>query len=156
MLLATGLHWHDLAIRLAPYRPTNLKEWFLHLNESRPQRILLLLIGIWIMQYFDLSLTLFAQQHGMLGEQNPIARQALRLGVVGAIVYKYTLMTAGSIVLFWYRRLAICECLLWGVFLSFVALSIHWQMCVAIFDSCWPAWMYCQAYLPSDMCQAPS
>lgn len=156
MLLASGLHWHDLTIRLAPYRPAALKHWFLHLHESRPQRIILLLIGIWIMQYFDLNLTLIAQQHGMLGEQNPIARQALRFGVLGVTVYKFSLMTAASIVLYWYRRLAISEYLLWGVFFSFVALSLHWQICVAIFDSCWPAWMYCQAHLPPDMCQAPS
>ena len=41
---------------------------------ARPHRVICLVMGIWLINGFDLALTLLAHEQGLLEEQNPVAR----------------------------------------------------------------------------------
>lgn len=125
------------------------------IGQSRPQRVALLLAAIWIMQYCDLRLTLFAHEHGMLGETNPIARRALDFGPAGAAVYKFALLCGATGVLLGLRRHRLTEYLLWAAVAVFIGLSFYWHACLAVCEDCWGQYTYCRMYLGSHLCQIP-
>jgi hypothetical protein len=125
------------------------------IGRSRPQRVVLLLAAVWIMQYVDLSLTLFAQEHGMLGETNPLARRVLAFGPAGLAAYKFGLMLCASGVLLWCRRRPLTEYLLWAACGLFLALSLYWCVCLSICEDCWGPYTYCRMYMAAQLCQVP-
>ncbi len=96
---------------------------------ARPRRVWLLMAAVWLMNGFDLVLTLHAHEQGLLTEANPVAHAALALGPVIVISFKIGLVGFGSLVLLHYRRRCLVECMAWMVTAVYLIVSIHWMQC---------------------------
>lgn len=96
---------------------------------SRCRRIWLLMAAVWLMNGFDLTLTLHAHAQGLLNELNPIAVHLLPLGPAVVTVFKITLVAFGSWILLHHRRHAWVEVLSWMVAGVYVGVSLRWMFC---------------------------
>ena len=94
---------------------------------ARPHRVICLLIGIWIFNAYDLTLTLWAHGHGVLFEENPIARQMLEWGVASLILYKIGLILIGSYPLLKLRHALATEVSALIIFLAYLVLAVQWS-----------------------------
>lgn len=92
----------------------------------RDRRFAWLLIGVWIVNCFDLELTLLAAQQRMLWEVNPVVGNLLPFGPKALMCYKFALLTFGSLILWRYRRYRIASLALWVVAIACVILSLVW------------------------------
>jgi len=101
-----------------------LADW---IAESRAHRVICLLVGIWILNAFDLTLTILAHQQGMLHEENPVAREFLRQGPVTISLYKLGLVLLGSYPLIRYRAARITELGALVVLVAYASLAMHWS-----------------------------
>lgn len=131
--------------------------WRARFRLARPRRILLLLIGVWIVQVFDLGFTLFAHRTGTLSELNPIGEWALQRGAPVVIAFKATLLLGGTVVLWRYRREYLSEALLWFVAGVCVALSVRWHQCIKIVADNWEdiQYMHVNNTVPARLPYAP-
>src|SRR5262245_33165253 len=73
-------------------------------DRARGRRLLLLLIGVWLVNLFDLGFTLVACQQRLMTELNPLAQYVMSWGTPALIVYKFVLVASGSAILWWQRR----------------------------------------------------
>jgi hypothetical protein len=85
-----------------------------------------LLIGVWVVNCFDLQLTLLAAQQRMLWELNPVVGHLLPFGPKALTCYKFALLAMGSLILWRYRSYRIAAAALWVVAISCVVLSLVW------------------------------
>lgn len=95
-------------------------------RERQDRRFVWLLIGVWIVNCFDLELTLLAAHQRMLWELNPVVGRLLPFGPKGLTCYKFALLGFGSLVLWRYRRHRVAVIALWIVAIACVALSLVW------------------------------
>ncbi|MHC4093476.1 MAG: DUF5658 family protein, partial [Planctomycetota bacterium] len=86
-----------------------LRRWLDALVASRARRVLCMLSGLWLINLFDLVLTLLAHAQGMLDESNPIARRLLPLGPEVVAAFKLLLVGGSSAVLIRFRTRFIAE-----------------------------------------------
>lgn len=96
---------------------------------ARSHRVICLILGIWLINAFDLIFTILSHEQGVLVEQNPFARKMLELGVASLVLYKIGLVLIGSYPLIKFRAARITE---WGtlvVFLSYATLAVRWSDC---------------------------
>ena len=96
---------------------------------ARSHRVICLILGIWLINAFDLVFTILSHEQGVLVEQNPLARKMLELGVASLVLYKIGLVLIGSYPLVKFRTARITE---WGtlvVFLSYATLAFRWSDC---------------------------
>ena len=96
---------------------------------ARAHRVVCLVLGIWLINAFDLILTILSHEQGVLVEQNPLARHMLELGVLSLILYKTGMVFIGSYPLLKFRTARITE---WGtlvILLSYATLAIRWSNC---------------------------
>jgi len=101
--------------------------------ESRAHRVICLVIGIWLLNAFDLALTLMADQHGLLYEENPVARQMLAYGPLSIVLYKAGMVMIGSYPLLKFRKVRITELGAFVVLFAYAILAVHWQECVDLY-----------------------
>ncbi len=88
---------------------------------------MLLLFGTWLLSVFDLAFTLAARSMNVLIEMNPIAGWVLEHhGDWAVVVYKVTLMAAGTAILVVYRQRKCAESAAWFLILVYSLLSVHW------------------------------
>lgn len=100
----------------------------------RGRRICLLVAAIWMMNAFDLFMTLHAHGHGLLAETNPIARYLLVLGPPALALFKILFAGFGGCVLLWNRHHALAEYMAWlaaGVNLS---VAVRWMSCYEFYQ----------------------
>src|SRR5262245_1992976 len=83
-------------------------------DHERERRLLLLLLGIWVINLFDLGFTLVAVEQRLMTELNPLANAVMAFGTWAVVAYKLLLLAAGSGVLWWQRRRLLTELALWG------------------------------------------
>ncbi|HPD31487.1 MAG TPA: DUF5658 family protein [Phycisphaerae bacterium] len=95
-------------------------------RERQDRRFIWLLIGVWIVNCFDLELTLLAAHQRMLWELNPVVGRVLPFGPKGLTCYKFALLGFGSLVLWRYRRYRVAVVALWIVAIACVGLSLVW------------------------------
>lgn len=105
-------------------------EW---VAESRSHRVICLLVGIWVLNGFDLALTLLASQQGMLHEENPVAREFIRLGPLSVCLYKLGMVLVGSYPLLRYRSARITELGTLVVLVAYATLAMHWTTVYEIY-----------------------
>lgn len=96
-------------------------------TRGRPQRIVFLLIAIWVLNAFDLGFTLFAHRFGFFTELNPVAARMLDSAHLLA-AYKGGLLVAGSAILLSLRRHAIAELGCWFLLASYVYVACRWYV----------------------------
>ena len=119
---------------------------------ARAHRVICLVLGIWLLNGFDLVFTLLSHRHGLLQEQNPIAR--LILGTSGAglldgrasllagasaiVLFKIGLVSIGSYPLLRFRRLRIAELAAYLVLAVYVLLAVRWSTCFELYAAALP------------------
>ena len=88
---------------------------------------IVVLVFLWVLNIFDLTVTLVNVNAGGFQEANPIAATLLH-SPAHLAAYKLTLVTAASIIFIAYRRSRIAEIGCWGACLVYLALAHVWQV----------------------------
>lgn len=104
------------------------------MSRLRAHRVLLLLIGLWIINAFDLVLTGIAQSNGLLVESNPIAARVLPFGYLAIVVYKTVLVAVGSAALLSIRRRPIAEVTAAVMLAVYSLVAFQWKLCFDVYD----------------------
>lgn len=107
-----------------------LLHWFV---DARSHRVLCLVGGIWLLNAFDLVLTILAFQQGVLQEGNPIARYMFGLGIPSVILFKIGLVSIGSYPLLRFRTARITEMGSLVILLAYAYLAVHWSECYELY-----------------------
>jgi hypothetical protein len=110
--------------------PAGWEKWI----SPRARRVLLLLVGLWILNLFDLGMTLRASADGMLEEQNPLARAALSHSPVALMVGKLTLLLGASYVLLRFRARPCTEYASAFLLLVYVGVAFQWKFCYDMYE----------------------
>ena len=100
----------------------------------RGWRICLLVTAVWILNAFDLFMTLHAHGHGLLTETNPIARYLLVQGPLALIVFKILLAGFGGCVLLWTLRHALAEYMTWLAVAVNLSVAVRWTSCYEFYE----------------------
>ncbi len=100
----------------------------------RGRRICLLVTAIWIMNAFDLFMTLHAYGHGLLTETNPIARYLLVQGPFALIMFKILFAGFGGCVLLWNRHHALAEYMTWLAAAANLSVAVRWMSCYEFYE----------------------
>ena len=106
---------------------------FYHMTSGRSRRVLFLLAGVWLLNLFDLALTLLASSDGMLHEENPIAR-ALLHSPAALLAFKLTLVAAATAVLFNFRRFRCAEIGCTFALVIYAGVAVQWKLCYDLYD----------------------
>ena len=101
--------------------------------ESRSHRVLALVACIWLLNAFDLDLTIASWQAGVLDEQNPVARRMLRFGPTCIVLYKIGLVLIGSYPLLKFRSARIAEMGAVVVLAAYIVLALRWATCFELY-----------------------
>jgi hypothetical protein len=121
---------------LAPARTAG-RNWFDQLVEwaveARAHRVVLLVLGIWLLNAFDLVFTILSHQNGMLDEENPVARYILGYGTSSVILFKIGLVMIGSYPLLRFRRARITELGSIVILVAYAVLALHWSECFELY-----------------------
>jgi hypothetical protein len=100
---------------------------------SRGHRVLCLVLGIWILNLFDLALTLIAHRHGLLEEVNPLARNLLESDPRSLVYYKIGLVFLGTLPIVRFRHARIAELGALTVLAAYVLLAMRWNICYELY-----------------------
>lgn len=121
---------------LAPLAETRgWTRWMASLDRHRSRRVCWLLIGLWIVNLFDLIMTVLAHQHRLLDESNPIAARILPLGPAMLMTYKIALVAIGTVGLYIFRHKFIAEFASGALLLIYVFVAIRWKNCVDVYET---------------------
>ena len=107
--------------------------WLAWLAESRSHRVVCLVGGVWLLNAFDLVLTVLAHQQGLLQEENPLARWMLTMGVPSIVLFKIGLVLIGSYPLLRFRAIRITELGTLVILFSYAILAVHWSECYELY-----------------------
>ena len=102
--------------------------------DSRSHRVLCLLAGLWIINAFDLVLTILAYRNNLLDEYNPIAARVLPLGAGMLCIYKSVLVASASAVLVWARRQLLAEMVSGAMLIVYAMVAVHWKVCYETYE----------------------
>lgn len=105
---------------------------------ARAHRVICLVMGIWLLNGFDLVFTLLSYKHGLLQEQNPVARLMLGNGTSSIILFKIGLVLIGSYPLLRFRRTRIAELASYLVMAAYVILAVRWSTCFELYAAVLP------------------
>jgi hypothetical protein len=95
---------------------------------GRIRLLILLLIGIWVLNLFDLQFTLMALQLGLLREMNPVAAGVMAHGDSALVAYKAALVIVPTGLLWWCRRHPWAVRAAWLVATIYVVLAVSWYL----------------------------
>ncbi len=109
---------------------TRLVEWVV---EARSHRVICLVLGIWILNGFDLAFTVLSHDQGLLHEENPLARHMLAYGTASIVLYKIGLVLIGSYPLLRFRTARITEMGAFVILIAYGLLGIHWAQCYDLY-----------------------
>lgn len=111
-----------------PLRPwtARLVHWIV---EARSHRVICLVLGIWLLNAFDLAFTVLSHEQGLLQEGNPLAQHMLQYGTLSIVLYKIGLVLIGSYPLLRFRRARITELGAYVILAAYAVLAIHWSTC---------------------------
>jgi hypothetical protein len=101
--------------------------------EARSHRVILLVLGIWLLNAFDLAFTIIANQQGMLHEENPVARHILGYGTPSIVLFKIGLVLTGSYPLLRFRTARVTELGAIVILVAYAFLAMHWSECVELY-----------------------
>ena len=120
-----------------PGQTTARSDWVASLTQwlvsSRPHRVICLLLGVWVINGFDVVLTLLAHFQGMLDETNPIARQLLLHSPYAVLGFKIVLVTFASYILLKLRTNLLSEIAAGGMLVIYTIVAIRWRLCYELY-----------------------
>ncbi len=96
-------------------------------RRARGRRLFWLLLAVWIINLFDLGLTLLAYQQNLMVELNPLAAKVLPHGTAALVAYKLGLLGLGTVALWYCRHHWVTEPAVWGYVVVCVCLSFWWH-----------------------------
>ncbi len=102
--------------------------------EARSHRVICLVLGIWLLNGFDLAFTILSHNQGMLHEENPLARHMLTYGVTSIVIYKIGLVMIGSYPLLRFRTARITELGSFAILLAYSVVAVHWSQCYDLYS----------------------
>ncbi len=100
---------------------------------ARSHRVICLVAGIWLLNAFDLMLTLLAQEQGLLHEENPFGRHMLGYGTESIVLFKIGLVLIGSFPLLRFRTARITELAAFLILIAYALLAVHWSQCYELY-----------------------
>ncbi len=106
--------------------------------DARSHRVICLLLGIWLLNGFDLTFTILSHKHGMLQEQNPVARHMLQHGTASIVLFKIGLVLIGSYPLLRFRRARITELGSYVILAAYAFLAFRWSTCFELYAATVP------------------
>lgn len=109
---------------------TRTADWFV---DARAHRVVCVVAAIWVLNAFDLTLTICANQIGVLYEQNPLAVRFLREGTLSIALFKLGLVLLGSYPLLRFRSARITELGALVVLSVYALLAIRWTACYELY-----------------------
>lgn len=121
---------------LSPPRSTLAQAWYGFVDwyaASRSHRVVILVLAIWVINSFDLMLTLLSHQQGMLDEENPLANYFLKQGIASLVLYKAGMVLIGSYSLLRFRHTRIAEMGAFIVVMVYALLAVRWQACSELY-----------------------
>ena len=95
--------------------------------------MILLVMAIWMLNGFDLAMTVLAHQQGLLHEQNPVARGLLQGGTAPLMLFKLGLVLIGTYPLLRFRRVRIAELGALVVLVAYAMVSVRWSTCYEVY-----------------------
>jgi hypothetical protein len=104
------------------------------LLSSRGKRVVCFLVALWVINAYDLVMTIVAHQHGLLEESNPIAARILPLGPGMVLLYKTILVAGGSASLLVFRQRFIAEFASAALLLIYCMVAVRWKLCYDIYE----------------------
>jgi len=118
-------------------RPPSKPPWYTQLihwiADARSHRVICLVGGIWLLNAFDLMLTVLAHQQGLLQEENPIARHLLAMGIPSIVLFKIGLVLIGSYPLLRFRTARVTELGTLVILVAYALLAVHWSECYELY-----------------------
>ncbi|MGE0481127.1 MAG: DUF5658 family protein [Phycisphaerae bacterium] len=93
---------------------------------TRPRRILIALAAMWVLNIFDLGFTIAESVHGHFVEVNPIAARLLGGPTWLLALYKFSLITFGTVILLSLRKHRIAEWGAWFLFATYLYVGVRW------------------------------
>jgi len=90
-------------------------------------------LGIWLLNAFDLAFTILSHEQGMLHEENPVARHLLENGTASIVLFKSGLVLIGSYPLLRFRRVRIAEMAAALILLAYAMLAVRWSICYDLY-----------------------
>lgn len=103
-------------------------------TSGRSRRVVYLLVGVWLLNLFDLALTLLAASDGMLHEENPIARSLIH-NPAALLAFKLSLVAAATTVLFNFRRFRCAEIGCTLALFIYAGVAVQWRLCYDLYDA---------------------
>ena len=94
------------------------------------RRLAYLLLVAWIINLFDLCLTVLAWRQHLMVELNPLAAKVLPHGTAAIIIYKIGLLVIGTTALWYCRRHWATEPAVWAYVILCIGLSFWWHSLV--------------------------
>lgn len=121
--------WH--CSRAVAHRPWHR---FIHwAAEARSHRVICLVLGIWLLNGFDLTFTILSHEQGMLHEENPVAKHILQYGTPSIVLFKIGMVLVGSYPLLRYRSVRITELGTYMIFAVYAFLALRWSTCFEVY-----------------------
>ncbi|MCP4250235.1 MAG: hypothetical protein GY778_24595 [bacterium] len=114
-------------------RPSAIRRCLAWIAASRSHRVLCLVAGLWVINLFDLALTVLAHSQGVLAEVNPLARKLLPYGPQALATFKFTLVGIGSGVLIAYRTRLIAELAATTTLIIYAGVAVRWRLCYELY-----------------------
>jgi hypothetical protein len=112
-------------------RSARVIEWIV---EARSHRVICLVLGIWLLNGFDLAFTILSHEQGMLHEENPLARHMLAYGTASIILFKTGFVLIGSYPLLRFRTARITELGSFVILFAYAILAVHWSECYDLYS----------------------
>jgi hypothetical protein len=103
-------------------------------KSARGRRVLYLLIGVWMLNLFDLTLTLRAWADGMMHEENPLARSLLEQDPAALLIFKLLIVAGATAILFNFRRFRCAEIASTVVLVVYTGVALQWKLCYELYD----------------------
>lgn len=97
-------------------------------SRSRPIRLVLLLMGLWTVNGFDLILTLTAHGLGGFREANPVAAHVLAWSPTALVAFKISLIVLASAILLAARRRPSAEIAAWAALTVYTFVAVRWYL----------------------------
>lgn len=105
---------------------------------ARSHRVICVVLGIWLLNGFDLAFTLLSHEQGMLHEENPLARHILQMGTPSILLYKLGLVCIGSYPLLKHRAARVTELGALVVLAVYTVVAVRWSICYEFYAVAFP------------------
>jgi hypothetical protein len=110
-----------------------LEQFGMWLVAGRSHRVICLVAGIWLINAFDLAMTLMAHEAGLLDEENPLGRHLLESGWLWTTMFKVSIVCVSTYPLLRYRHMRVVEMGALVGLMMYALVAFRWEACYEIY-----------------------